>query len=114
MKRTTKKTMQICDEFYTVISSENVQPLGAFKILSECYGKPSLWKQQIYDACCLRTFKIEKFLNAKAFCEFGVLSYNTCMFSFGANFYSLKGDLIATYYETKTRRELRVKEGVIA
>lgn len=112
MKRTNKKFIEISGKMYHVYLVQNVSKFYDLKTLNECYNNCSEYKQSAYRNCVENTLEIEKHINAHSKWEYGVYSYNTCMFSFAANFYK-DGELIATYYETRTRRELRVKEGVI-
>ena len=112
MAKTTKRTLEIGGTNFTVYERDELSPFTIKGDLSACYERPSNAKCAIYSSCVDRTLEIEKYFNA--FCyDFGVSSYNCMMFTYAANI-TKDGELIAVYYETKTRRELYVKKGVCA
>ena len=82
-----------------------VHPLE-YRTLDDCYVKPSSLKRGIYDDW-------DKWLVELANCGqsgygyglFTVLSYNTMMFTLGAEVYNKVGELIGYLYITKARQE---------
>ena len=77
-----------------------------YRTLDDCYVKPSSLKEDIYDDW-------NKWIVELANCGqsgygyglFTVLSYNTMMFTLGAEVYDKVGELIGYLYITKTRQE---------
>lgn len=102
--------LNISEYEFNVIERENLQGFDNFKTLFECYNKPSIIKQDIYKECIKKVNAIEDYFGGNSIEDYGVLSYNFNMFTFGANIVK-NGELIAVYYETKTRREIWIKRG---
>ena len=84
--------------------------------INECYKNCSNIKREIFDECELLAISIRDLLfdllGDNCIMHTGVCSYNAMMFTFGANFYSAKGQLIAALYITKTRTELTINPSV--
>ena len=104
------KKLNISGYEFKVIERENLQGFCGFETLNQCYGKPSQAKQNIYRDCIKIVNAIEDYFGTNSVQDYGVVSYNIFMFTFGANIVK-NGELIAVYYETKTRREIWVKKG---
>lgn len=70
--------------------------------LSECYGKYSLAKLNAYNECYRI---IEKYVNnsdsdvMRIIEDYGVLSFNTCKFTFGARIFCHDEEFDIQYYE---------------
>lgn len=110
MGKKSRKTLDIKGYNFNVIETENLQGFERFITLFECYNKPSKFKQEIYKKCLEITTIIEDYFDADVTFDCGVTSYNVNVFTFGANL-TKNGELIAVYYETKTRREIYIKKG---
>lgn len=104
------KKLNISGYEFKVIERENLQGFDEFKTLFECYNKPSTFKQNAYKECIEIVNVIEDYFGVKSGWQYGVISHNVEVFTFGANIVK-NGELIAVYYETKTRREIYVKRG---
>lgn len=101
--------VNIKDKIYRVYPTDEI-PNTAFKgDINGCYARPSEIKKTIYRECVARTYEIEKHFGVNCH-EYGVLSYNCMMFTYGAIF-EKDGEIVMFYHETKTRRELYVKRG---
>lgn len=75
-----------------------------YRSLDDCYKKPSALKRDIYNDW----YKWLAY-NELSNYEYGiltVLSYNSMIFTLGAEVYNKKGELIGYLYITKTRQEL--------
>lgn len=104
------KKLSISGYEFKIIERENLQGFDEFKTLFQCYGKPSKIKQDIYRDCIKIVNAIEDYFGTNSVEDYGVISYNVNVFTFGANIVK-NGELIAVYYETKTRREIYIKKG---
>ena len=106
------KTITITPYVYALNEVDEIHPLHIKGALNECYGRYSIYKENAYRFCVDRVRDLQAFFKCDNCYEYGVNSYNTCFFTFGANFYR-EDELIATYYETSTRREITLKKGVM-
>lgn len=105
------KTITITSHVYALKEVDEIHPLSIKGELNECYGRCSIYKENAYRFCVDRVRDLQSFLKCDNCYDYGVNSFSCCFFTFGANFYR-NGELIATYYETRTRREIVLKKGV--
>lgn len=104
------KKLNISGYEFKVIERENLQGFCEFETLNQCYGKPSQAKQYIYRDCIKIVNAIEDYFGTNSIEDYGVVSYNIYMFTFGANIVK-NGELIAIYYESPARREIWIRKG---
>ncbi len=82
----------------------NSHPLR-LRDLSDCYKKPSVFKQSIYSDWATWVIELNKIATDMHFQPMTVVSYNSMMFTLGCDVYNNEYQLIGQLYITKTRQE---------
>lgn len=101
-----KKYIKLNDEIFEVKKLKHEPVYLGYKILDDCYAKPSEAKKAVYN-------KWLEWLNelilynptGYVFGRLAILSYNCNMFTLGVEVYNKIGELIGDIYITKTRQE---------
>lgn len=75
------------------------------RTLTDCYAKPSVWKQSIYEEWVNWLIELNDNSTDMHFNPMTVISYNTMMFTLGCDVYNNENKLIGQIYITKTRQE---------
>ena len=73
--------------------------------LSDCYAKPSLVKQAIFDSWCDWVKEVNHNGDNYILMHLTIESYNCMMFTLSIDVYNLTGQLVGKIYITKTRQE---------
>lgn len=96
-----KKTFELNGVLFDVKSDIHHDVVISLKDLYSCYDRPSSMKQSIWTEWC------SWFMSMNCF-RFGILSYNTFMFTIEALVYVEEFESDCYLLITPTRRELRV------
>lgn len=83
----------------------NLYPNKQIRTLSECYVKPSLVKQAIFDNWCDWVKEVNLNNDKYILKHLTIESYNSMMFTLSIDVYNLTSQLVGKIFITKTRQE---------
>ena len=101
-----KRYIQLNNEDFVIKQAKGIlQPNKQVRLLSDCYAKPSLVKQAIFNSWA-EWVKQVNFDNEKYILKhLTIESYNCMIFTLSIDVYNLTRQLVGKLYITKTRHE---------
>lgn len=101
-----KRYIQLNNEDFVIKQAKGIlHPNKQVRLLSDCYAKPSLAKQAIFDSW-VEWVKQVNIDNVKYILKhLTIESYNCMIFTLSIDVYNLASQLVGKLYITKTRRE---------
>lgn len=101
-----KRYIQLNNEDFVIKQAKGIlHPNKQVRLLTDCYTKPSLVKQAIFDSWVEWVKQVnidnEKYILKHLTIE----SYNCMIFTLSIDVYNLTGQLVGKLYITKTRHE---------
>lgn len=93
------------EEFVIKQAKEILYPNKQVRLLSDCYAKPSLVKQAIFDSWVEWVKQVNLDNEKYILKHLTVESYNCMIFSLSIDVYNFTSQLVGKIYITKTRHE---------
>lgn len=101
-----KRYLQLNNEDFVIKQAKGyLRPNEQVRLLSDCYAKPSLVKQAIYDSWCDWVKEVNLNDNEYTLKHLTIESYNCMIFTISIDVYNLYAQLIGKIYITKTGQE---------
>lgn len=105
-----KKYLQLNNEEFVIKEAKGfLRPNKEVRLLSDCYVKPSLVKQAIYDSWRDWVEEVNLDENEYILKHLTIEGYNSMIFTLSIDVYNLYTQLIGKIYITKTRQEIWLK-----
>lgn len=99
------KLIEINKEFFVEkVAKRELYPNKQVRNLSDCYAKPSIIKQNIYDGWLVWVQQVNRETDY-ILKNFTIDSFNSMMFTLSIDVYTSSDDFIGKIYITKTRQE---------
>ena len=101
-----KRYIQLNNEDFVIKQAKGIlQPNKQVRLLSDCYAKPSLVKQAIFDSWAEWVKQVNRDNEKYILKHLTVESYNCMIFTLSIDVYNLTRQLVGKLYITKTRHE---------
>lgn len=101
-----KKYLQLNNEDFVIKEAKGkLYPNKQVRLLSECYAKPSIIKQAIYNSWVKWVNEVNFNDDKYILKHITIESYNCMIFTLSIDVYNLIGQLIGKIFITKTRQE---------
>jgi hypothetical protein len=101
-----KRYMQLNNEDFVIKQAKGIlQPNKQVRLLSDCYARPSLVKQAIFDKWIEWAKQVNLDNEKYILKHLTIDSYNTMIFVLSIDVYNLTSQLLGKLYITKTRQE---------
>lgn len=101
-----KKYLQLNNEDFVIKEAKGeLSPNIQVRLLSDCYAKPSIVKQAIYNSWVEWIKQVNLDSPKYILKHLTVESYNTMIFTLSIDVYSLTSQLVGKIFITKTRQE---------
>ena len=101
-----KKYLQLNNEDFEIKQAKGkLYTNNQVRLLSDCYAKPSIVKQAIYDSWVSWIKEVNLNDDRYILKHMTVESYNCMIFTLSIDVYNLTGQLVGKIFITKTRQE---------
>ena len=101
-----KHYIELNNETFEVKQAKgDLHPNKQERFLSDCYAKPSLVKQAIFDSWCDWVNEVNYNDDKYILTHLTIESFNCMMFTLSIDVYNPTGELVGKIYITKTRQE---------
>lgn len=101
-----KHYIELNNETFEVKQAKgDLRPNKQERFLSDCYAKPSLVKQAIFNSWCDWVKEVNLNVNEYILQHLTIESYNCMIFTLSIDVYDLTAQLVGKIYITKTRQE---------
>lgn len=101
-----KRYIQLNNEDFVLKQAKGIlHPNKQVRLLSDCYAKPSLVKQVIFDSWVEWVKQVNLDNEKYILKHLTIESYNCMMFTLSIDVYNLTSQLVGKLYITKTRHE---------
>jgi hypothetical protein len=101
-----KRYIQLNNEDFVIKQAKGIlHPNKQVRLLSDCYARPSLVKQAIFDKWVVWATQVNLDNEKYILKHFTIESYNSMVFTLSIDVYNLSSQLLGKLYITKTRQE---------
>lgn len=101
-----KKYLQLNNEDFVIKKAKGeLSPNIQVRLLSDCYAKPSIIKESIYNSWVEWTNQVNLDSTKYILKDLTIESYNCMIFTLSIDVYSLTSQLVGKIFITKTRQE---------